>query len=131
MTAWMEYLYQQQPMPTNATGVPVTIDVIDANGNYRNIGMATSDTTGAFSLQWKPDIPGKYTVIATFAGTESYYSSAQEASFIVDPAAPTSPPVAQTAQQPIEMYIAGATIAIIIAVAIVGLVIVMILRKRP
>jgi len=50
MTEWMEYLYQQQPMPTNATGVPVSIDVIDANGNYRNIGTATSDTTGAFSL---------------------------------------------------------------------------------
>ena len=98
MTAWMEYLYQGQPMPTNATGVPVSIDVIDANGNYRNIGTATSDTTGAFSLQWKPDISGKYTVIATFAGSEAYYSSAQETSFVVDPAAPTPAPTDAPAQ---------------------------------
>lgn len=42
MTAWMKYVYMQQPYSTSATGVPVTIDVIDANGNYRNIGSTTS-----------------------------------------------------------------------------------------
>jgi outer membrane protein assembly factor BamB len=31
MTEWMAYLYQQKPMPTNATGVPVEIFVVDAN----------------------------------------------------------------------------------------------------
>ena len=30
----MEYIYHKQPMPTNAKGVTVNIDVIDANGNY-------------------------------------------------------------------------------------------------
>ena len=34
MEAWMEYAYMQQIKPTNATGVSVTINVIDANGNY-------------------------------------------------------------------------------------------------
>jgi len=131
MTAWMEYLYQQQPMPTNATGVPISIDVIDANGNYRNIGTATSDTTGAFSLNWKPDIPGKYTVIATFAGSEAYYSSAQETSFVVDPAAPTASPVAETAQPPTDMYIAAGVAAIIVAIAVVGAILLMAVRKRP
>jgi hypothetical protein len=131
MTSWMEYLYQQQPMPTNATGVPVSIDVIDSNGNYRNIGTATSDTTGAFSLQWKPDVPGKYTVIATFAGSESYYSSAQETSFAVDSATATAPPQPVTAQPPTEMYIAAAAVAMIIAIAIVGALILISVRKRP
>jgi len=129
MTAWMQYLYQQQPMPTNATGVPVSIDVLDSNGNYRNIGTTTSDTSGAFSLQWKPDITGKYTVIATFAGSESYYPSYAESSFAVDSAAATiAPPNPQTAQPPTEMYFAISTAAIIVAIAIVGI---LILRKKP
>ena len=42
----MGYVYQQQPLPNNFTGVPVTIDVMDSNGNYRNIGTATTDATG-------------------------------------------------------------------------------------
>ena len=29
----MAYLYEQQPMPTNATGVPLTLTVYDSNGN--------------------------------------------------------------------------------------------------
>ena len=33
---WMEYVYMDQPMPANATGVPVQIFVVDANGNYRS-----------------------------------------------------------------------------------------------
>ena len=43
MTPWMEYLYMDQPYPTNATGVPVSIDAVDPNGNYVHIGNATSD----------------------------------------------------------------------------------------
>jgi outer membrane protein assembly factor BamB len=127
MTSWMEYLYQQQPMPTNASGVPVSIDVLDSNGNYRNIGTTTSDISGTFGFLWKPDIPGKYTVIATFAGSESYYPSYSETSFAVDLAASASPyPVVSL--PPTEMYFAASTIAIIIAIAIVGI---LMLRKRP
>ena len=131
MTPWMEYVYMQRPRPTDVTGVTLSIDVIDANGNHRNIGTTTSDASGAFSFLWTPDIEGKYTVTATFAGSESYWSSNAETSFAVDPAAPTASPLQETSQPPIEMYIAAATIAIIIAVALVGLVIVMVLRKRP
>jgi len=35
---------------------------------------------------WKPDIPGKYTVIATFAGSASYYGSYVETTFGVEEA---------------------------------------------
>src|SRR5665647_1613390 len=38
MTEWMAYVYQQKPLPTNFKGVEVSLDVVDANGNYRNIG---------------------------------------------------------------------------------------------
>jgi len=128
---WMEYVYMQKPRPTNATGVPVSIDVIDANNNYRNIGVATSDANGAFSLQWMPDIPGKYTVIATFAGSQSYWPAHSETSFAVDPAAPTASPQPQVTLPATEMYTIGVGIAIIIAIAIVGAVLLMAIRKRP
>jgi outer membrane protein assembly factor BamB len=132
MSAWMEYLYEQQPMPTNATGVTVTLDVVDANGNFRSIGTATTDTSGAFSYMWKPDIPGKYTLIATFQGSESYYASYAETAFGVQEAPPATPPPPQY-PVPIDytLPIVGATIAIIIAVAIVGIMLRNMLRKRP
>jgi hypothetical protein len=130
-SAWMEYVYMQKPQPKNATGVPVSIDVLDSNGNYRNIGTTTSDANGAFSLQWTPDITGKYTVIATFAGSESYWGSHSETSFAVDAATPTASPYPVTVLPPTETYFAISTIAIITAIAIVGAVIVLVLRKRP
>jgi hypothetical protein len=133
MTSWMEYLYQQQPKPTNATGVPVELFVVDANGNYRSIGVTTSDATGFYSLQWTPDIAGKYTVYATFAGSESYTSSQATTAFAVDEPAATPAPTQQlttgvATSTELMTYIVGATIAIIIAIAVVGL---LIIRKRP
>jgi hypothetical protein len=79
--AWMEYVYMQQPKPTDITGVPVTINVVDSNGNFRSIGTTVSNAYGAFSYTWTPDISGDYTVIANFAGTESYYSSEASTAF--------------------------------------------------
>jgi hypothetical protein len=121
MTDWMGYVYQQKPLPSNFAGVPVSLDVVDSNGNYRNIGTATTDASGSFSYQWKPDIEGKYTVIATFKGTNGYWPSYAETAFAVDPAPVVAPAV--TPPQPIDytLPIAGTGIAAILAVAIVGL----------
>jgi hypothetical protein len=128
MTGFMEAVYMQQPMPTNVTGVPISIDVVDANGNFRHIGTTTSDASGKFALSWTPDIPGDFKVIATFAGSESYYASYDVAFFTAAEAtAPTTAPIQQIALPPTEMYFAGSTIAIIVAIAIVGL---LILRKK-
>jgi outer membrane protein assembly factor BamB len=126
-SAWMEYLYQQQPMPTSATGVPVSIDVLDSNGNYRNIGTATTDLSGTFRFTWKPDIPGNYTVVATFPGSESYYPSYAETGFVVDPAAPTPSPPQYPVPIDYTMSIIGATVVLLIAIAIVGI---LLLRKK-
>ena len=131
MSDWMKYVYMQFPRPTEATGLEITINVLDSNGNFREIGKTTSDANGFYSFMWTPDIPGKYTVYACFAGSKSYYSSQAETAFGVDPAPPpadsgtdvTNPVVLP----PFELYIAGATAAIIIAVAVVGFVL---YRKR-
>jgi hypothetical protein len=128
MTDWMGYVYQQKPIPSAGTGVSVSLSVVDANGNYRSIGTATTDLSGAYSYQWTPDIPGKYIVYASFAGTNAYWPSSSQTSFAVDAIAPTptqSPSVIATSNDP--MYFVGSTIAIIIAIAIVGF---LILRKR-
>jgi hypothetical protein len=132
MEAWMEYAYMQQIKPTNATGVPVTINVVDANGNYRTIGTATSDATGFYSLQWTPDIPGKYTVYASFGGSESYYPSQATTAFAVDePAATVAPTQASQPVSIADQYFLPAVAAIIIAIAIVGAVLLFAIRKRP
>ena len=128
MSAWMGYVYQQKPLPSNFTGVEVTLDVIDSNGNYRNIGTAVTDASGTFNYQWKPDIDGKYQVIATFHGTNGYWPSYSETGFAVDPAAPTPSPYPGVNLPPTDLYLVGSTVAIIIAIAIVGL---LLLRKRP
>lgn len=127
MTKWMEYLYMQQAKPTDPIGVPVTLSVVDSNGNYREIGTTIS-SDGFFTFNWKPDIEGQYVVYATFAGSESYWPSHAITSFSVDPIAATPSPYPVTVLPPTEMYIIGSTIAIIIAITIVGL---LMLKKRP
>ncbi len=131
MSSWMEYVYMQKVRPTNATGVPVTLSVVDANGNYRQIGTTTSDIDGYFSYNWIPDIEGKYTVYASFGGSESYYASHAVTSFIVDPAAPTASPQPTQPASMADLYFLPATIALFIAIIIVGVVMVLMLRRRP
>jgi hypothetical protein len=123
----MEYLYEQQPKPKNATGVEVSLDTIDPNGNFVHIATTTSDDSGMFKKAFVPEVPGEYTIIATFGGSKSYYSSYAETAIYVDEAPPPTPEPAVLTLPPFETYIMGATVAIIIAIAIVGL---LLFRKR-
>jgi len=130
MTAWMEYVYSQQPKPSNASGVDVTIDVIDSNNNYRNIGTVTTDPNGFYSFMWQPDISGKYTVIATFKGSESYWSSTETTAFgVMEAPEPTQAPTSPPASIADQYFIPGIGI-IVAAIAIVGIVLAILLRKR-
>ncbi len=85
---WMEYVYMQQPEPTNVTGVPVALAVLDANNNYRVIATTTTDASGTYSYTWIPDIPGNFTVTAIFAGSNSYYGSSAETHIYASATAP-------------------------------------------
>jgi hypothetical protein len=128
---WMLYVYKQFEQPTNTTGVPVVISVIDANGNYRQIGTATSDSTGYYSFNWVPDISGKYTVYVTFAGSKAYYGSMATNSFVVDEAAVESTPQATAPPSIADQYFIPATAAIIVLIIIVlALLVVSTLKKR-
>jgi hypothetical protein len=132
MGEWMGYVYQQKPMPTNFFGVDVTLDVVDSNGNYRNIGTARTDASGMYSYQWTPDIAGKYTVVATFHGTNGYWPSYSETAFAVDPAHPTEAPTATPTSSAADLYFVPAIAGLFVAIIIVGaLLALLLLRKRP
>ena len=127
----MEYVYMQKPRPTNTTGVEVTLSVLDSNNNFREIGKATSDANGFYSFQWTPDITGKFTVVATFAGSESYWPSRAESAFAVDEAAP-APVYPEAPIDNTPTMITYAAVGIIVAIAIVGAILaLLVLRKRP
>ncbi len=131
MNDWMKYVYMQFERPTNATGVPLTIDVLDANGNYRNIGTTTSDSSGQFSFDWTPDVPGKYTVYVTFAGSSGYYPSFAQSAFVVDAPAEATPAPTQTPPSMADLYFLPAIAGLFIAIIVVGLLTILMLRKRP
>jgi heme/copper-type cytochrome/quinol oxidase subunit 4 len=133
MQSFMQAVYEQQPMPTNTTGVPVTIYVLDSNNNYRSIGTTTTNANGFYSLIWRPDIIGNYTVTASFAGTQSYYGSTANTAFYVNPAAsttaPTASPISGLASNNTLMY---GLVSIIIVIIIIGAVLaILVTRKRP
>jgi outer membrane protein assembly factor BamB len=131
MTEWMAYVYQQAAKPTDFTGVPVTLTVIDANGNYRVIGTATTDASGYYSLTWTPDITGKFTVYATFAGTNGYWGSTATAAFNVDAAAATPTPQPTQTPSMADLYFLPAIIGVIVAIIVVGAVLALLVTKKP
>jgi outer membrane protein assembly factor BamB len=132
MTPFMQAVYMQQQMPINITGVPITLSVLDANGNYRTIGTTTSDASGTFAYTWTPDIHGDYTVTASFGGSESYYPSNAVAHFFAAPTASTPAPTTATGQSMTDLYFIPAVVAIIAVIIIVGIALgVLLVRKKP
>jgi hypothetical protein len=128
---WMTYLYEQKPMPYNATGVPVTLSYIDSNNNLYEIGNVTTDAaTGTYALEWTPPIPGEYTIYAEFAGSGAYAFSKGVTYIVAAEAASATPPPTPTPASATDMYVTGFGIGIIIAIVAVGLVLVLMLRKR-
>ena len=130
-TAWMEYVYQQQPRPSDATGVTVALMAVDPNGNYVNIGTATSDSNGLYALSYTPEVPGIYRIFAVYEGSNSYWGSQAESVISV-----TNPPAATATPTPapvsaVETYFFPAVAALAIIIVIVGVAIIMALKKRP
>jgi len=88
MTAWMTYLYLQQPMPTTATGVPVTLYVTDQNNSVVDTIQTASDMSGNYIASWTPTAQGIFKITAVFDGSNSYYASTAEIGVVAGPAAP-------------------------------------------
>jgi outer membrane protein assembly factor BamB len=130
MSDWMLYVYKQFARPADVVGIEVTISVLDENGNYYEIGTTTTSADGFYSLTYTPAIPGTFKVYASFAGSNSYYGSQAETSFVVDAApeataAPTPTPAPMT-----DAYVLGLGAGAIVAIVVIGLLIILMLRKR-
>ena len=140
MKTQMEYLHTQQPIDgiwhnLTITGVPVTLTAIASDGTVTDIGTTTTNGYyGTFAYAWTPAKADTYQIVATFAGDDSYgFSSAANAVTVTT--APVASPTPTTTTAPsnyattsdLMTYIVISAIAIIIAIAIVG---VLMLRKH-
>ena len=131
MSDWMLYVYKQFARPADATGVEVVIEVLDPNNNYYEVGRTTSDSTGFFSLAFAPEVPGKYTIVANFLGSKSYYGSFSETAINVEQGTEATPEPTQAPATLSEQYFLPSVVGIIAAIGIVGVVLaLLLLRKR-
>jgi hypothetical protein len=132
MARWMAYIYMSQKKPTDAKGVEVVLETLDPNGNFYEIGTTTSDVEGNYGFAFTPEVPGTYQIFATFKGSRAYGPSADITYITVaeaPQASPTptpAPPYGETA----DSTILPATIGIIIAIIVVGVVVILMLRRR-
>jgi hypothetical protein len=138
METQMEYLYMQHPVDglyhnETITGVPVLLTAIGSKGNVISIGTTTTNGYyGTFGMAWTPPDEDTYTIMASFAGDDSYGSSSTGTSLVVTPA-PASPTPTATPPEaaPDNTGLIYATLAAVIVAIIIGIVAVLVgLRKR-
>jgi hypothetical protein len=127
----MQYVWMQYPKPTNTVGVDVTITVIDPNNNMYTVASATSDDKGFYSCSFVPEVSGQYKIIASFGGSKSFWGSSDETAIMVSDAPQATTAPVEKEPTAVELYFVPAVIGIIVAIVIVGLVMVLMLRKRP
>jgi outer membrane protein assembly factor BamB len=125
---WMLYVYKQFAKPADAVGVEVIISVLDPNNNCYEVGRATTDANGYYSVSFTPPVPGKYTVYASFEGSKAYYGSQAETAISVESAPVPTPAPTPTPAPMTDTYVLSTGVAILIAV-IVGFAL-LLLRKH-
>jgi hypothetical protein len=128
--SWMQYLYMQQTYPSDADGVEVVLETLDPNGNFYEIGRTTTDLNGNYGFAFTPEVPGTYQIIATFEGSASYGSSKATTYIHVAEAPAATPEPTPAPASMADIYIVPGIVGIIIAIAVVGIVMMLMLRKR-
>lgn len=136
MTTQMNYYMQNNATlvnnPPTPVGVPVTLTALDPNGNTETIGTYTTDSNGRYAVNWTPPVPGQYSIIATFAGDDSYWSSTAETAIYVNTAASATPAPTATPTSAASLYFIPAIAALFVLIIIVAIVLALLmLRKRP
>jgi len=113
------------------TGVPVALTAIGSDGTVIDIGSVTTNGYyGTFGYAWTPPKEDTYTILASFAGDDSYGSSSAATFVSVGPApAPIEFPQSTT---PVDnsTLLYGILAAVVVAILIGLVAIVLVLRKR-
>jgi hypothetical protein len=128
MAAQMEYLHMQTQIGgvhgnVTMTGVPVLLTAVDPHGTSIEIATVTSDGySGTFGYAWKPDIPGEYTITATFMGDESYDSSFATTYLTVAEGSGNGNTSNSDTNNTVLYVLIGATAAIIVTIVLVGFI---------
>jgi hypothetical protein len=92
MATQMEYLHMKHPIDglwhnETITGVPVTLTAVSPDSDWIDLGTTTTDGYyGNFGLEWTPTDEGKYQIIVSFEGDDSYGSSSAATYVTVGPA---------------------------------------------
>jgi hypothetical protein len=124
MSIQMEYLHKQMPIGglwgnETINGVPVTLTAIGSDGSFVDIGTVTTNGYyGTFGKEWTPPTEGTYEIIASFAGDESYGSSAASTTISVGPAPEPITFPEQTTPADYTMLFNGLIAAVVIAILI-------------
>ncbi len=136
MSTWMEYLHMQRPIgglkgDEEIIGVPVMLSAVNEAGQHIEIGTTTSNGYyGTFSHSWTPPDEGKFEIIASFAGDDSYGSSSAATAVTVGPA-PAADVTPGPGEEPVHpMFSTEALIVIaVIAVAAIAIIAYLVMRK--
>src|SRR4030067_3251650 len=122
MSVWMDYLYGQNATllnsPPTPEGVSVQVTALGSDGSAIDLGTATSDESGQYAKAWTPSSEGLYKIYATFAGSESYWSSYAETALSVGPVHETdnTQPPAAAPENTTLLY--GILVAVVVAILI-------------
>jgi hypothetical protein len=138
MTTQMQFLHMQQPVDgywhnESITGVPVMLTAIASDGTVTDLGTATTNGYyGTFSVTWTPPSEGKYEIVASFNGDDSYGSSYASTAVAVGPAPETGTDGGSGTEAAPDntMLLYGILVAVIIAIVLAVIAIVAIFGKR-
>jgi hypothetical protein len=130
MSDWMLYVYKQFERPADVTGVEVVVSALDPNNNSYEVGRTTSDASGFFKMAFTPEVPGEYTIIASFEGSGAYYGSFAETGINVEEAPAATPEPTPMSTSTADLYLVPGIVGIIVAIAVVGAILMLMLRKR-
>ncbi len=136
----MEIIHLQMPQTgiwgnESITGVPVILTAIADDGTVTDIGSTTTNGYyGTFTMPWTPPNEGTYTIMASFAGDDSYGSSTAATGISVGPAATvaptTSPAAAITASEVASQLMTPLAIAVVAIIIAIAIATVLIIRRR-
>ncbi|MCW3984408.1 MAG: Ig-like domain-containing protein [Candidatus Bathyarchaeota archaeon] len=111
--------------------VPMTVYFSKGDSSNPLTINATTDDNGGFTVKFVPDLVGEWSVAVSWAGDSTHKASNSQIQTLIVNELVTPTPI-QPVQSMADLYFIPAVIGIIVAIAIVGVVLALLVtRKRP